>query len=61
MPGSSDDHKRDLSDQGEQGDDKRVRVSEEPEVMEENVVEIAEVWRKEMEDSSVSVQDLELQ
>ena len=48
MPGSSQDGKRDLSDQSEQGEGKRVRLDEEPEVIRENTVEIAEVWRREM-------------
>ena len=40
-----------MSDREERGEGKKVRLDESPEVIRENVVEIAEVWRKEMEDS----------
>ena len=50
-PGSSQDGKRDLSDREEQGGEKRVRTEEDSGIARESVVEIAEVWRKEIEDS----------
>ena len=51
MPGSSQDGKRDLSDHEEHGEEKRVRFEDDSAEMRESVVEIAEIWKKEIQEA----------